>query len=1659
MSVTESEEPSSASARRLIEEIRKKIGCAREELLAEMRPELRREVEELLLVSHRTIGESVRTRATNLYAKDARFLFELLQNADQNQFSQALSTGHEPRIIVECNEDGFTEANVRAICAVRESSKTGEQGYIGEKGIGFKSVFKVAWKVHIQSGDYSFSFSHRPGDSGIGMIAPRWEETTERLRGPLTRMTLYLIDDGEAEARATQRQNITQQFQQPQPVMLLFLKKLRRIEIRFYNQDTGQETSSSVMRISPSTETANRALLEKVRNENGHEEIESQQYHVTKGTAHDLAKDVNRTYSVKEYASRAYASADVVLAFPVSAASVPIIDTEDSRPDIFAVSPVRHVGFKFLIHSDFVTVASCEDIDTTSARNLGLLKGVADVFVSAVKEMCLHPRLRYQWMRYLPALTGHAWDPFWKTLVDSIKEGISQAAVLVPRSSSATLRSLRQVKRLARDFVDRSGDPLVADFDQPDDIYIAKEYEKKDLDVLNGYGLKYILMDHITKRFALDLRKADSKMKSRQTSDDWHSRAAKLLHLPFQMGPDPHWLGMMTEVRASPMLPLNDGRWVASAAGDVYLPALENGISIPPDLGMALIESDAASHPDRRRLFIDLGAKFATPGYIRQMVLAKHRQSSMSNTPISLDTSIAYLKFLYRTHGNSDSWLTYDPFDLYDADGILAKRHYSDFYIVDKNPYGPWKLLQSAHLQDAEFEKVHFVHSAYFEDIPGFPSENALGWGEWLQKYIGVRRRLRLVSRDGLSLSQECLYVAMNLPNKFIGFLQYLWAFEGDELSGNTSLAEEVCSLHVLCQGEEMCELCHTWLPLPRLKQLCARYLEEHEVFPFLELEAPLLTDEVASKWGFLDIFEVSREDDIQFYLTMLRQIQERNTEVNRELRVLELYNGLHRKCLGMTDTNERRQMQEEIRTYFEAHTGVYILPCEKGEGAAWCSPSKCLLGAPADMISAYPVDSIYANAFSDSGIDMDTLKKFLRDTLNISRCSWTNLVEDLRELKRDGCTDIERVQTQYTRLKAKATSGIDQENLRSCFNEEALILVPLRDGEAWRKTWECLWSSAAEIRGKSNLLGHYGEEHKDFLLQSLGVPKLDISMVFDELVSLDAAQTTVGVIKNLLWSFNSLLQTEAIPESVQPARLLERPILPVKDPNGRVRLHASSTEFAIIDRRPLEDQFGGRVKMLDFTLSEVRQLRPFLEWPGLETRYLSRLVRVDSVLDSGTQWPVSDRRFDIRTKAHGLLRVAVHFKSPRTQQDTESLYHLLRRSQTWETDGISSKLHLIMDGEFITAQVQHGEAHIHEDDRELKVYIPHDEETQDVSIQSTLQERLVQWIMTDPQTRVPGDVDIAAVAVVKGLLNAKIDSVSRILANTGIIDVDIPDAELEEESSTALIGAPQSRRECTTSGEETLPTSDLVCFPSPEPSPADPQTYCRLLDHVIEVARRSFFPRVEGRGAFDLSTLSHVLPGVSRDRPSPVGLNESALFGSETSQSERDKKVGAAGELFVFELLSSLFLCLPGFSRENWRSEIRRFARVHPAYADMMLPGLVGNETSDIEYVDVRRSFTSLLRVNGHLPPSEERREITKYYIEVRSTPLHCGAPFFMSEAQYSKMRRLSAEEGSMCIIFRVYNLYSNSIGLKLYVDPLELERQGKLEFLAEEYTVRPVF
>lgn len=279
-----------------------------------------------------------------------------------------------------------------------------------------------------------------------------------------------------------------------------------------------------------------------------------------------------------------------------------------------------------------------------------------------------------------------------------------------------------------------------------------------------------------------------------------------------------------------------------------------------------------------------------------------------------------------------------------------------------------------------------------------------------------------------------------------------------------------------------------------------------------------------------------------------------------------------------------------------------------------------------------------------------------------------------------------------------------------------------------------------------------------------------------------------------------------------------------------------------------------------------------------------------------------------------------MYFKSPRIKDSGQAFYDLLRSCQTWETAGISSELHLTMDGEVFKVKTEHSDVHINEAADFLKIYIPHNEVAQDVCIQHALPRKLVEWMMTAPgnsSDKKAVSVDDRAAGIVKGLLNARIQSVAEILDREGIIEVGIPNLDLESDegaSSPKKIGMPLGpylpgpSLESHTGGE----SSDFHGFDSTDTTlhlqlrqrqqvPYDyrevsVEKYNSFLSYIIAAARAISFPSSHG-GNLDLPNLFHNLVQLSGDKPWPKF--DKSLF-NRVAKQDRDVKVGAAGELYV---------------------------------------------------------------------------------------------------------------------------------------------------------------
>lgn len=125
-------------------------------------------------------GRGIKRLSLELYSTDTHFVLELIQNADDNSYFSSSEVLPSLKFVIKNdaitvlnNEVGFSEENIRAICDVGKSTKGAHRsGYIGQKGIGFKSVFRITNSPAIHSNGYHIKFDST--SDHIGYILPHW---------------------------------------------------------------------------------------------------------------------------------------------------------------------------------------------------------------------------------------------------------------------------------------------------------------------------------------------------------------------------------------------------------------------------------------------------------------------------------------------------------------------------------------------------------------------------------------------------------------------------------------------------------------------------------------------------------------------------------------------------------------------------------------------------------------------------------------------------------------------------------------------------------------------------------------------------------------------------------------------------------------------------------------------------------------------------------------------------------------------------------------------------------------------------------------------------------------------------------------------------------------------------------------------------------------------------------------------------------------------------------------------------------------------------------------------------------------------------------------------------------------------------------------------
>jgi hypothetical protein len=292
------------------------------------------------------ISKALNTITYQINKKPETFIYELLQNADDNAGNRDVNVTFyitDKYLLVFHNGEPFKFNNVFAICSVNAEDKSDDIDKIGFKGIGFKSVFKDNDWVFINSGEYSFRF-----DQSIysvekpWQLMPIWTLIDENLEISIRNNDRFLSENvsialrpKENDAKLLSKYSKTLELFNDDRI-LLFLKKVRQVHVSLQNKEKIHcRKNNAIWDIRDYTIEVNTEiktwLNEQIRNNNQEVPIKYQ----------DIGKfKISYAYKIK------------------TGKVVPLVDST-----LFNYLPLSiSLGFPFLVNSDFIPDGDREEL-------------------------------------------------------------------------------------------------------------------------------------------------------------------------------------------------------------------------------------------------------------------------------------------------------------------------------------------------------------------------------------------------------------------------------------------------------------------------------------------------------------------------------------------------------------------------------------------------------------------------------------------------------------------------------------------------------------------------------------------------------------------------------------------------------------------------------------------------------------------------------------------------------------------------------------------------------------------------------------------------------------------------------------------------------------------------------------------------------------------------------------------------------------------------------------------------------------------------------------------------------------------------------------------------------------------------------------------------
>ncbi|MBW4598522.1 MAG: transcriptional regulator [Calothrix sp. FI2-JRJ7] len=343
------------------------------------------------------------TRLTgDLYTETERFIFELLQNADdlpnETKKVDVKFVVLKEHFLILHNGQPFDDQNVDAISSISKSTKSNNPEQTGYKGIGFKSVFADSECVYINSGSFSFKFdkqdkTHTNVDETPWQIKPIWvdekdypseiKQYEEFFKSPVA--TAIQVGREKIEEYKTK---LSRLFQDPRLVLFLRhveniyvigLTDILKVDIKITKSKQGEK-----YQISRNQETT---------------------YWLVQDFEFEVPQQVrDKMEGDKKVPDKLKLVKRSKLSFAAQIKDKKLESVDEDNSVLFTYLPtnVKEYGFPFLVNADFLTTANRQEIHHDNVWNIFLFEKIGYYIFSWIAQLAKNHTYKNQITSLIP---------------------------------------------------------------------------------------------------------------------------------------------------------------------------------------------------------------------------------------------------------------------------------------------------------------------------------------------------------------------------------------------------------------------------------------------------------------------------------------------------------------------------------------------------------------------------------------------------------------------------------------------------------------------------------------------------------------------------------------------------------------------------------------------------------------------------------------------------------------------------------------------------------------------------------------------------------------------------------------------------------------------------------------------------------------------------------------------------------------------------------------------------------------------------------------------------------------------------------------------------------------------------------------------------------